>query len=160
MRLIIIRALLATSLALADHFPLAFGQGLIIAQSIEQTQTVDLTTVMELPAVEQHISFLTGHGVEQATYAGPLLWSLLDHTATLGNEPRTRLRNSVRVTGRDGYMAVLALAEIDPEFEGKQVILAYRRDGQPLPNNELRLVVPNDRRGGRSVRDVVRIELR
>jgi hypothetical protein len=32
------------------------------------------------------------------------------------------------VTGRDGYAAVLALAEIDPEFEGKQVLLAYRRD--------------------------------
>jgi hypothetical protein len=55
-------------------------------------------------------------------------------------------------------VAVLALAEIDPEFEGKQVLLAFRRDGQPMPG-ELRLVVPGDRRGGRSARDVVRIEL-
>jgi hypothetical protein len=37
------------------------------------------------------------------------------------------------------------------------VILAYRRDGQPLSGNVLRLVVPNDRRG---VRDVLRIEWR
>jgi hypothetical protein len=65
----------------------------------------------------------------------------------------------VAVTGRDGYVAVLALAEIDPEFEGKQVLLAYRRNNQPFSNNELRLVVPGDRRGGRSVHDVVRIEL-
>ena len=57
-------------------------------------------------------------------------------------------------------MAVLTLAEIDPEFEGKRVILAYWRDGQPLPGGELRLVVPGDHRGGRSVREVVKIELR
>jgi hypothetical protein len=42
------------------------------------------------------------------------------------------------VTGRDGYVAVPALAEIDPDFEGKQVILAYRRNGEVLAGNELR----------------------
>ena len=57
----------------------------------------------------------------------------------------------------DGY--AVALAEIDPEFEGKQVLLAYRRNGQPIEGNTLRLVVPADRHGGRSVRDVVRIDL-
>ena len=155
----LVGVLLAASLALAD-LPPVLGQGLIIAQSIEQTQAVDLATVTQLPPVEQHVSFLTGHGMEQATYTGPLLWSLLDHAGSLGSDPRARLRRTVVVTGRDGYVAVLALAEIDPEFEGKQVILAYRRDGQPLSGSELRLVVPNDRRGGRSVRDVVRIELR
>jgi hypothetical protein len=34
-----------------------------------------------------------------------------------------RLRHTVTVTGRDGYVAVLALAELDPEFEGKRLIL-------------------------------------
>jgi DMSO/TMAO reductase YedYZ molybdopterin-dependent catalytic subunit len=86
-----------------------------------------------------------------------MLWSVLQRGSAQGGDPRARLRRTV--TGRDGYVAVLALAEIDPEFEGKRVILAYRRDGQPLPQNELRLV-PGDHRGGRSVREVVRIELR
>jgi hypothetical protein len=90
------------------------------------------------------------------SYTGALLRSVLD---SMGGDPRARLRHSVAVTGGDGYVAVLALAEIDPEFEGKQVLLAYRRNNQPFPNNELRLVVPGDHRGGRSVHDVVRIEL-
>jgi hypothetical protein len=77
----------------------------------------------------------------------------------LGGDRRARLRRTIMVTGRDGYTAVLALAEIDPEFEGKQVVLAYRRDGKPIDGNALRLVVPGDRRSGRSVRDVVRIDL-
>ena len=151
--------LLAALPVLADPPP-AFSQGLVIAQSVEQTHAVDPASVAQLPAVEQRVSFVTGHGTEQATYTGALLWSLLEQAGGLGTDPRTRLRRSVAVTGRDGYVAVLALAEIDPEFEGKPVLLAYRRDGQPMGGNELRLVVPGDHRGGRSVRDVVRIELR
>lgn len=116
--------------------------------------------VEQLPAIEQQVSFLTGHGSEQAAYTGALLWSVLERAEMLRGDPQARLRHTIMVTGRDGYVAVLALAEIDPEFEGKQVLLAYRRDGQPLDGHALRLVVPGDRRGGRSVRDVVRIDLR
>jgi hypothetical protein len=151
---------LAVALAMAAGTRMASGQGLVVAQSDEQSHAIDLASVERLPAVEQQVSFLTGHGTEQATYTGALLWSLLENAGTLGGEPRARIRRTVAVTGRDGYVAVLALAEIDPEFEGKQVIVAYRKDGQPMPGSELRLVVPGDRRGGRSVRDVVRIELR
>lgn len=114
----------------------------------------------QLPAVEEKVSFLTGRGPEQAAYTGALLWSVLDHAGLFGGDRGSRLRRVVMITGRDGYSAVLALAEIDPEFEGKQVLLAYRRDGRPMKGSSLRLVVPGDRHGGRSVRDVVRIEVR
>jgi len=138
----------------------ALGQDLVIAQSVEQTHRFDLAEVGKLPATELQISFLTGHGQAQASYTGGLLWTLLDRAEAVGGtDPRTRLRRSVTITGRDGYVAVLALAEIDPEFEGKQVILAYKKNGQPLDGGGLQLVVPGDNRGGRSVRDVVRIEV-
>ena len=52
------------------------------------------------------------------------------------------------------------MAEIDPEFEGKQVLLAYPMDDHAIGVGRLRLVVPGDKRGGRSVRDVARIEVR
>jgi hypothetical protein len=139
--------------------PPAFGQSLTITASGEQTKPIDAGAVKRLPPVEQHTSFLTGHGTEHATYTGALLWSVLENAGLLGSDPRARLHQTVIVTGRDGYVAALALAEIDPEFEGKQVLLAYRRDDQPMPG-ELRLVVPGDRRGGRSVRDVVRMDIR
>ena len=36
----------------------------------------------------------------------------------------------------------------------------YQRDGAPLrPQDGLRLVLPGDKRGGRSVRDVVKIDV-
>ena len=70
------------------------------------------------------------------------------------------LHHTIIVTGRDGYAVALALGEIDPKFENKSVILAYAKDGQPLdPSMGIRLIVPGDQHGGRSVRDVVKIEL-
>jgi hypothetical protein len=39
------------------------------------------------------------------------------------------------------------------------VILAERMDDQPLDAEQLRIIVPLDKRGGRSVREVARIEV-
>jgi len=63
------------------------------------------------------------------------------------------------ILGRDGYRALLALGEIAPEFEAKQLIFAERKDGKRPDAGHLRLVVPLDKRGGRTVREVVRIEI-
>ena len=52
------------------------------------------------------------------------------------------------------------MGEIDPRFEGKNVIVAYDKDGKPLSAAEgLRLVVPLDHHGGRAVRDIATIEV-
>jgi hypothetical protein len=155
----IVAVLIAFPLAFAVSHATAADQSIILATSVEQTHPIDPAMVEKLPAVEEKISFLTAHGPEQARYTGALLWSVLDSAEMLGGDRRARLHRTIMVTGRDGYTAVLALAEIDPEFEGKQVLLAYRRDGQPIEGHALRLVVPGDRHGGRSVRDVVRIDI-
>jgi DMSO/TMAO reductase YedYZ molybdopterin-dependent catalytic subunit len=115
-----------------------------------------------MPAERVSASYVTGHGQEKADYVGVLLWTLLDR-AQLNQESRRRdhLRETVTVTGRDGYAVIFSMGELDPDFEGKSVILAYQRSDQPLPVAEgLRLVVPGDKHGGRCVRDVVRIEVR
>lgn len=152
-------ALTAASLTLAASHAALAKQNIVVATSVEQSHDIDPAMIEQLPTVEEKVSFLGGHGPEQASYTGALLWSVLNHAEMLGGDRRARLRRTVLVTGRDGYTAVLALAEIDPEFEGKQVLLAYRRDGQPIEGHTLRLVVPSDRHGGRSVRDVVRIDV-
>jgi hypothetical protein len=40
---------------------------------------------------------------------------------------------SVVVEGIDGYRAVCALAELDPELTDRVILLADTKDGQPLP---------------------------
>jgi hypothetical protein len=73
--------------------------------------------------------------------------------------PADQVHLAVRVTGADGYTAVIALAEIAPQFAGRPIQVADHMNGASLPDHALRLVVPGDRRGGRSVRDVVRIDI-
>jgi hypothetical protein len=48
---------------------------------------------------------------------------------------------------------------VDPRYEGKQVIVAYSGGEPPASMAFLRLVVPGDVHGRRSVRDVATIEL-
>ena len=70
------------------------------------------------------------------------------------------LRRTLLITGRDGYTVALAVGEIDPHYEGKQVIVAYSGGDPPRIDD-----VPSASRAGRcsrgrSVRDIATIELR
>jgi DMSO/TMAO reductase YedYZ molybdopterin-dependent catalytic subunit len=103
---------------------------------------------------------MTGHGEQQNEWSGPLLWDVLvDSGAVDPSRPADQVHRAVRVTGADGYTAVIALAEIAPQFASRPIQIADRMNGAPLPPPGLRLVVPGDRRGGRSVRDIVRIDI-
>lgn len=66
------------------------------------------------------------------------------------------------VQAADRYRAVFALPELDPAFTDTQIILAYSRDGKPLSEKDgpVRIVVPNEKRQGRWVRQVVALTIR
>jgi len=67
-----------------------------------------------------------------------------------------RMTEALLVEAADGYKAVFALAEVDPAFATREIILADKRDGKPLDAKEgpLRIVVPGDKRAARWVRQV------
>jgi hypothetical protein len=98
-------------------------------------------------------------GGPPVAYAGPLLWAVLDRAGVLGADAPGRVRRVVVATGRDGYTAILAMAEVDPELGGKPVIVATRADGQTVTGG-LRLVVPGEKHPARSVHDLARLEVR
>jgi len=60
------------------------------------------------------------------------------------------------VTAADDYEAVFALPEFDPPANDRVIIIADRRDGQPLPANAapLQIIVPGDKQHARWVRQV------
>ncbi len=66
------------------------------------------------------------------------------------------------VEAADGYKAVFALPELDPAFNDRTIILAETRDGEPLADAEghWRVVVPDEKRHGRWVRQVVSLNIR
>lgn len=152
-------ALVAFVLFLAFRSWSAAADGLVVDGHVAHPQSFTPADLASLPATTVEVTFQTGHGQESGSYTGVLLWTLMQRVSladSQGNRPD--LRHTLTVTGRDGYAVAIAFGEIDPDFEGKSVIVANRRDGSPLdPANGLRLIVPGDKHGGRDVRDVVRI---
>jgi DMSO/TMAO reductase YedYZ molybdopterin-dependent catalytic subunit len=96
-------------------------------------------------------------------YSGVLVRDILNRAGVpLGNSLQgSALSLVVRVTGLDNYTVTFALAEFDPAFSDRSIVLAERQDGGPLPENALpfRLVVPGDEHAARWVRQVKSIEV-
>ncbi len=93
-------------------------------------------------------------------WTGPLLWDVLVDAGVVDpKKPAEQVHLDVKVTGVDGWMAVFGLAELRPQFANRPIQLANRMNGEALPDQGLRLIVPGEQRGGRSVRDVVRIDV-
>jgi hypothetical protein len=152
----------ALGLCLNLGAPLASAQtsppGITLTTGAGAPVTLTAAQLAALPSVTLSVSFGTDHGPMRAQFTGPLLWTVLsDAKAINPAKPRSLVPLTVAVTGQDGYVAAIALGEIAPAFEGKKIILAEKMDGKPLGLEHFRLVVPGDKRGGRSVRDVVSI---
>lgn len=131
-----------------------------VTGAVSTPLTLSVADLVTYPLVPLHVSFNTSHGVETADYAGVPLWIVLQQAGVVdGTAKGGHLRHGILVTGADGYGALLSIGELDPDFGNDGAILAVRKDGQPLDEG-VRLVVPGDKKGGRSVRHVVGIEVR
>jgi hypothetical protein len=66
----------------------------------------------------------------------------------------------VRITASDHYQVVFSLAELDPMLGDEQAILADTQDGHPIAKDgPYRIIVPNDKRPARWIRNVTTIEV-
>ena len=121
--------------------------------------TVDAALLAGLPA---HDVTLTAHGVTQ-TCNGTEFAAVL---AKLGLPQGEALRGpalarGVIVHARDGYAVLFSLGEVDAALGNDGAIIATRCEGKPLTDKDgpYRLIVPNDKRPARSVRQMATIEL-
>lgn len=155
--LIVLAAWGFAAVAAADPAPPS--PRLAVDGQVNNPRTWMVEDLQKLPATRVRVAYSSDHGQEEAVYTGGLLWEIIRQAAPIdGPGPGAFLRRVVLVTGSDGYAVALAWGEIDPDFEGKDVILAYAKDGTPLkPEQGIRLIVPDDKRGNRAVRDVVKI---
>jgi hypothetical protein len=119
-------------------------------------------TLREYP--QQTVTIFDHDTNKKETYAGVPLVDLL---AKLGVKHGKDLMGKalaqyVVATGSDGYVSVVALGEADPEFHPGTVLVADAMDGKPLDAKAgpFRLVVSEDKRPARSVRNLVSIEVR
>lgn len=110
------------------------------------------------------VTFHNSHTNADEIYSGVRVADLLTPLgAPLGSELRgVALTSYLVATGADGYKSVLALAEVDPSFHPGEILVADTMNGKPLDahSGPFELVVTEDKRPARSVRNLISIELR
>lgn len=145
-----------------------FSAQVALAQSPASVEVVGPTGVKrslsaaqlaKLPHVELQA---TSHEVT-AKYRGVPVGELF---ALVGTPSGDSLRGAslasyVLVEAADGYRVVFALAEFDPSFGNRTVILADLKDGKPMDarTGPFQLISPDEKRPARWVRQVTRISV-
>jgi DMSO/TMAO reductase YedYZ molybdopterin-dependent catalytic subunit len=145
--------------------PSAGVESIEIRGEVANPGIVTLADAQALPAETVDVTYLMDDGSEEAhTYTGAHLWDVLQLAEPLidADLPETSLSMYIVLTAADGYVVVLSLGEIDPEFGGYPYLLAWDQDGQPLSSERgpLMLVPSGDRSEGRYIYSLVSIEVR
>jgi DMSO/TMAO reductase YedYZ molybdopterin-dependent catalytic subunit len=123
--------------------------------------TYDKLSLGRLPHSLVNVTFLTKNGSQSSSFGGVLLWNLLMTAGIKSDRTRRGRFQYVEITATDCYQVVLALAELDPNFAGEQVLVADSQNGSPLGHDAgfARLVVPGDKFGGRDTFWIDKIEV-
>ncbi len=103
------------------------------------------------------------HDGAEANFSGVDLREVLKLAGVkFGDEgKKANLLSYLIVEAADNYRVVFAMSELEPNFTDKTILLADQRDGKLLSKDEgkLRLVVPDEKKLARSVRQVVRLKI-
>lgn len=141
----------------------AFGQQvftLTIDGEVAKPLKLSLKRLESFPSVEFKA---VGHDKKEHVYKGVMIFTLLDSAGvTLGAKLRGKnLGKYLVAKASDGYQAVYALPEVDPEFTDEKIIVAYLEDGKPLATGDgpVRVVVPGDKKHARWVRELVSLNV-
>jgi hypothetical protein len=139
--------------------PAVSAQTLQIVDAEGHSSTVTAAQLGSLP----HVSVNVPDHDAVAHYEGVSLAALLTSAGIqLGDKLRgPRMTEVLLVEAADGYKVVFALAELDPAFAAREIVLADKRDGKPLDSKEgpWRIVAPGDKRAARWVRQVTAFKI-
>ncbi|PSR53925.1 molybdopterin-binding protein [Adhaeribacter arboris] len=146
--------------------PTTYAQTAIPTASLqisgEGLKTLSLSE-KDLMAMKSITVDVKGHDEKQHTYTGVLLTDILNMAGAGVGEPgkKNTITSYVLVTAADKYKVIYALAELDPLFTDKTIILAFQADGKPLDQKDgpFQVIVPGEKRHARWIRQIVSIKL-
>ncbi|MGH8013044.1 MAG: molybdopterin-dependent oxidoreductase [Candidatus Binataceae bacterium] len=123
--------------------------------------TLQLYDLEKLPALTVTARDAQGGKVR---FRGVTLWSILNRAGVPRRERRrgAMMLDYVIVDALDGYRVVFSLAELDPKLSKLEMLLAYQRNGHPIPPPEgpFRIVIPSEKYNARWVREVTALDVR
>ena len=134
-----------------------------IGGAVEHPRALALADLQKAPATTQSVFYVTGRGQVTGRFTGVLLWTLLSEAGVkpASDAKNAVLRRSILVTATDGYAVTLSIGELDPSYGSAQALIAYAQDDKPLGDSGFaRLIMPQDKDGGRNVMRIATIEVR
>lgn len=146
--------LAVSPLGAADEPPAATLQ---VTGAVEHPLQLSPDDLAQLPRA----SLTTMNDGIETVYEGVWLHEILKRAGVpQGSALRGKaLASYVLAEAQDGYQVVFSLAELDPSFGDNQILVADSAHGKPLfgAQGRLRLIVPKDRPGARSVRMLTKL---
>lgn len=167
-----IRSFIALCLTLVFYCPVICPQDrqetgitptpvLSVGGEVERPQKLSIADLAKLP---RRTARAKDHNGKESVYEGVVLIDILRLAGVPFGEGLRgkKLSLCLIVEAADGYRAVFALPELDPAFTDRVIILADRKDGNYLSTTEgpLRVVVPDEKRQARWVRQVTSFIIR
>jgi len=133
---------------------------LAVTGDVPTPLTFGASDLAAMPREQAEVSEQDG---EKTTYEGVALQEILKKAGIpFGRQMRGKaLAGYVLAEAKDGYAVAFSLGELDPDLGGTRVIVADKRDGKPLFEYQgpVRLVIPADKEGARSVRMLEKLEV-
>ncbi|HEY3756067.1 MAG TPA: hypothetical protein VGL42_07960 [Opitutaceae bacterium] len=127
-----------------------------------QTTTISAAEFAALP--HQTVTAFDAHDHQNHAYSGVAAEAVLSRGGVpLGESLRgKRLRQIVIAHTSDNYDIVYALAEFDPAFNPRTILVVDQQDGRPLnpTSAPYRLMIPGDKRPARWARMVTGFEVK
>lgn len=150
------------SILAALWLPLAAAAAPALTLSYGDTHLdLSLADIAALPHLS--IAAMDGHEKKMHVYSGVPVHDLLEKLGVPSGEKfrGKQLGLVVLAKARDGYTVAYALAEFDPNFSDRTILLVDRQDGAPLPAalGPLRIMAPGDKRPARWERMVDALEI-
>ena len=159
-----LRAAVLTAVLLLSTNSSADEVVLRIGGAVDKQLELTRSDLAAMPRDRFDIPTSEDRGVMETWEGVPLIEVLRKAGAPVDERLRGRnLAAYVLVTAQDGYRAVYALAEIDPNFSPeRRILVADKLDGKPLSGKfgNLRIANQGEAKFGRWVRQVIAIEVR
>jgi hypothetical protein len=113
--------------------------------------------------MKQVVVMAKAHDEKVHRYSGVTIADLLTKAGVmLGDSAKKHTVTSyIIVTAADNYKAIYTMAEIDPLFANRSIILADREDKKALPvqDGPFQIIVPGEKKHGRWIRQVTGIQV-
>lgn len=159
MRLRGFRLCLATAVFGFATAPVLCAQSLQVTRADGTVTTLAAAQIAALP----HVSVNVKDHDTPAQFDGVPLSAVLKLAGVeMGAQMKgPQLTQALLVGAADGYKVLFALAEVDPNFATREILLADKRDGKPLDEKQgpFRIVAPGDQRPARWIRQVTSFKI-